>query len=95
MLRFFRNTNQINPALFSRSMSTISKLITEKTEGQMALERVQMLYQKREFIEALKEIASIEENYPMCSKATKYYRGKVSIALLEEDEVGKHLLCHK
>lgn len=54
------------------------------SEGQAALNHVNDLYKKGQYEEALKEIARIEERYPGCSKATKYYRGEVAYALLEK-----------
>lgn len=52
---------------------------------QEALDRVRTLYEGKDYEGALKMIAQIEEEYPQCTKATKFYRGKVSMALLEED----------
>ena len=61
---------------------SISKI--KISEGQAALNHVSDLYKKGHYREALKEIVKIEERYPGCSKAAKYYRGEVTYALLEK-----------
>jgi hypothetical protein len=53
--------------------------------GQEALNYVRTLYEQKSYEDALKMLTQIEEQYPQCTKAAKYYRGKVSIALLEQD----------
>jgi len=53
-------------------------------EGQAALNHVDLLCKNGKYTEALKEIELIEEKYPDCTKAAKYYRGEAAYALLKK-----------
>jgi hypothetical protein len=70
---------------FLRGISGIS---TQKpkniSEGQAALDHVDRLCKEGQYREALKEINFIEEKYPDCTKAAKYYKGEAAYALLEK-----------
>jgi len=55
------------------------------SSGKQALDHIKALYQGGEYTEALQAIEWTELNYPGCSKAAKYYRGKVSVALLDKE----------
>ena len=69
-----------------RGMSAMCKGSSKMniSEGQAALNHVSDLYKKGQYREVLKEIVKIEERYPGCSKAAKYYRGEAAYALLEQ-----------
>lgn len=54
------------------------------SEGQVALNHVDLLCKDGQYLEALKEINRIEEKYPDCTKAAKYYKGEAAYALLEK-----------
>jgi hypothetical protein len=87
---FLMHRSKINVKLFpdaaARGLAVFNKEKGSKgiSEGQAALNHVDELYKKKQYIEALREITKIEEKYPGCSKAAKYYRGKVSYAYLEK-----------
>ena len=55
------------------------------SSGKQALDHIKALYQGGQYTEALQAIDWTESNYPGCSKAAKYYRGKVSVALLDKE----------
>lgn len=55
------------------------------SNGEKALKYIKTLYQGGQYSEALQVIDWTESHYPGCTKATKYYRGKVSVALLDEE----------
>lgn len=61
------------------------KEVPKAKTGEEALEHVRILYEHRDYENALREITKIEEDYPQYTKAAKYYRGKTSMALLEQD----------
>lgn len=70
---------------FVREIASIAKQNSENIgEGQVALDHVDLLYKNGKYAEALKEIELIEEKYPDCTKAAKYYRGEVAYALLKK-----------
>ena len=59
------------------------------TPAQEALRRVDELYAGGDYRRALAEIRGVEEKFPGCSKAAKHYRGKVGMALLNEQAAEK------
>jgi hypothetical protein len=67
--------------------SSASKPLYRSLEAEKALNDVKKLWQKGQLKEALKEIDSIEQKFPSCSKAAKYYRGEIGVQLLEEKGV--------
>ncbi len=82
MLRFFRSASkEPSLSLLGRGFQSHSTL----SAGQIALDKTRLLYEQGSYKEALKEVTKIEENYPGCTKAAKYYRGKISVALLEQE----------
>lgn len=82
MLRFFGKLYR--PLQTNRSfIPTVEP--SKYSNGQEALKYVQTLYDSKHYEEALKTLTQIEELYPTCTKAAKHYRGKVSMALLEQD----------
>ena len=64
--------------------STIGQKPEVISAGQAALNHVDLLYKNGQYKEALREIDLIEEKYPGCTKAAKYYRGEAAYALLKE-----------
>ncbi len=68
-----------------RSISQIAQQNPKKiSEGQEALNHVELLCKNGQYTEALKEIDWIEKTYPSCTKGSKYYRGEAAYALLEK-----------
>ena len=51
--------------------------------GNEAIDYVRELVEKKRYIEALQLIPEIEEKYPKSIKATTFYRGRASVALLD------------
>lgn len=93
MLRFFRpaNVNRLRIGVSSNSVQAMSSHSRkgspedELREAQRQLDTVVDLYNDGKLKEALSKISYIESNYPTCSKATKYYRGKISLELLDQN----------
>lgn len=91
MKKFFQDVGRSFPAGIrqSRSFATKQSGSVETgqglTEGQTAINEIKELYETGQYKIAWLKIKKIEGNYPGCSKATAYYRGKVGIKLVEED----------
>ncbi len=90
LTKFFANRSKaimsvVYPGVTREIITTVKENSKNQiSAGQAALEHVNDLYKKGQLEEALKEIIKIEEKYPGCSKAAKYYRGEVSYAILEK-----------
>jgi len=69
----------------SREFSTGNLQEKGVSNGKQALEHIKTLYQGGQYSEALQAIDWTESHYPTCTKAAKYYRGKVSVALLDKE----------
>jgi tetratricopeptide (TPR) repeat protein len=86
MLRFISNTYRpFAYELFKIQAKRFSSTSLKPNNGQEALNYIRTLYENKSYEGALKMLTKIEEQYPECTKAAKYYRGKVSMALLEQE----------
>ena len=75
---FFSNQARLIKSFSTRSMKN------EYSEGQKALDEVKSLCAERKYEEALRKISVIEDVYPGCGKAAKFYRGEATYELLKE-----------
>ena len=92
MFRFF---NPVNVQCLRASLSsprfltaTTGKNISQADrvkEAQHQFDTVLNLYNNGQLEQALSKISYIETQFPECSKAVKYYRGKISVKLLEQN----------
>lgn len=71
---------------FFRTLTTMPKnVFREKNPtAEHALNEIKELWKTGQLREALHKIDQIEENYPSCTKAAKYYRGEIGYELLEK-----------
>lgn len=72
---------------FFKTLYTSSKPLHSSLEAEKALNDIKELWQKGQLKEALKRIDSVEQKFPSCSKAAKYYRGEIGVQLLEQNGV--------
>lgn len=70
---------------YTRGFSTGNLQDKGISSGKQALDYIKALYQRGQYTEALQAIYWTESHYPTCTKAAKYYRGKVSVALLDKE----------
>lgn len=88
MLRFLGNRYRLLAYQLFRAQTRrfiSSSTAPEPNNPQEALNYVRTLYENKDYRDALKMLTQIEEQYPQCTKAAKYYRGRISMALLEQD----------
>lgn len=66
--------------------STATKSPEMISEGQKAYARIEELYSKKEYYQVLNLIEEVNKKYPELVEATRYYKGKASIKILDEEE---------
>lgn len=83
---FFTSLNRVTKlgSLSSSQPGTLPHVSGICTDGQKARDEVKSLCEQKKYEEALKKINGIEENFPSCIKAAKYYRGEATYELRKE-----------
>jgi hypothetical protein len=66
--------------------SSVTKSPEMISDGQKAYARIVELYSAREYYQVLNLIEEVNKKYPELVEATRYYKGKASIRILDEEK---------